>query len=84
MPTYNSEIAAVRDENRRLRLMLALRVAGAKLYTDDGEMQDGSDNPPIDFRRDSVAELERKLMDRGLRRFCTDMERKMRPKPKAP
>ena len=56
-------------ENRKLRYLLAVRVAGACLYVDDGDMHDATEHPSIDFRRDSADEIERKLMDRGLRRL---------------
>lgn len=55
---------AVGDE-RLLRTMLAIRVAGPTLYADDGELQDNSAQPFIDFKRDSAKEIERKLMERG-------------------
>lgn len=56
---------AVADEHL-LRLMLAIRVAGPTLYADDGELQDNSVQPFIDFKRDSAKEIERKLMERGM------------------
>jgi hypothetical protein len=48
-----------------LRKLLAIRVAGASLYGDDGELQDNSVHPCIDFKRDSAMEIERKLLERG-------------------
>ena len=56
-----------------LRFMLAVRVAGSALYGDDGELQDNSTYPQIDFKRDSVEEIESKLIERGTRRFVQDM-----------
>lgn len=59
-------------ENAALRRMLACRVAGASLYVDDGELQDNTVLPFIDFRRDSVEEIERKLIDRGIANFAKE------------
>lgn len=53
-------------QNRILRELLAVRVTGAALYTDDGELQDASQHPVIDFRRDSAADLRRKLQERAM------------------
>ena len=53
-----AEIATLREENARLREMLAIAYAGASLYVDDGELQ-GS-RTGIDFRRDTVEEIRRK------------------------
>lgn len=55
----------VASENRELRIMLAIAHAGLSLYTDDGELQDNRVLPFIDFKRDSVAEIERKLRERA-------------------
>ena len=46
-------------EMRRLRWLLAMAYAGARLYRDDGEYSDPESG--IDFRRDPVAEIERKM-----------------------
>ena len=40
-------------EIQQLRQLLAVRVAGALLYADDGELQDNTQHPCIDFRRDA-------------------------------
>jgi hypothetical protein len=47
-------------EMRRLRWLLAVAFAGSRLYRDDGEYSDSESQ--IDFRRDSVAEIERKIV----------------------
>lgn len=47
-----------------LRRLLAYRIAGALLYADDGELQDNTARPWIDFRRDSVDAIEEKLGER--------------------
>lgn len=54
------------DDEHLLRLLLAVSVAGVHLYADDGEMSDCSEQPHIDFKRDSVKEIERKLIERGM------------------
>lgn len=54
-------------ENALLRKLLALRVAGAMLYTDDGELSDASSAPYIDFKRDSAEDIEKMLLERGRR-----------------
>lgn len=62
--------ASLTHENRLLREMLAIRVAGVTgLYTDDGELQDSSELPMIDFKRDSAEEIRRKLTERGMRKL---------------
>lgn len=53
------------DTERNLRRMLALRVSGAKLYADDGELSDSSEHPFIDFLRDDVDVIAAKLQIRG-------------------
>lgn len=60
-----TEAPAALTEELQLRLLLGLRVAGAALYTDEGEMQDLSAWPHIDFRRDSAAEIGEKLAQRA-------------------
>lgn len=62
------------DENRALRRLLAVRVAGALLYADDGELQDNTQNPHIDFRRDTPSEIQRKLQERGLANYRRSLE----------
>lgn len=84
-------IDKMRAENAKLRLMLAIGVAGAMLYTDDGELQDNTERPFIDFKRDSVDEIERKFAQRGAARRCEDWhgserhpQRPVRAQPTAP
>lgn len=59
----DSDVARLRAveprEMRRLRWLLAMQFAGPRLYRDDGEYCDSASG--IDFRRDSVAEIERKM-----------------------
>ncbi|QVD49279.1 hypothetical protein LUCX_209 [Xanthomonas phage vB_XciM_LucasX] len=52
-------------ENGILRRLLAARVGQSFLYTDDGELQDNSTLPTIDFIRDRAEDIEIKLNERG-------------------
>ena len=63
----DDEIAQLRSDNRKLRHLLARQHDSAKhmLYGDDGELQ--CNVCWIDFRRDPVAEIERKLYEAGMR-----------------
>lgn len=54
---------------QKLRRLLAVQYAGAALYSDDGELQDASTHPFIDFKRDSVSLIERKMQERGRAAF---------------
>lgn len=54
-----------RAENIELRRMLCLAHAGVTAYFDDGEAQDASAHPAIDFLRDDVATLREKLRQRA-------------------
>ena len=60
-----AEISQLQAERDRLGSMLAIAYSGVGLYTDDGELQDGSKHPTIDFKRDSVEEIQRKIEERG-------------------
>ncbi len=53
-------------ENDELRTMLAVAHCGGshQLYHDDGELQDTRAHPFIDWRRDSIDEIQRKLLER--------------------
>jgi hypothetical protein len=54
-------------ENAEFRCMLAVCHTGMKgLYYDDGELQDSSSMPMIDWKRDSLETLQRKLMERAI------------------
>ncbi len=55
-------------DNAHLRRLLSLVYAGASLYTDDGELSDSREHPHIDFKRDSVAEIEAKMRTRAAAR----------------
>jgi hypothetical protein len=49
-----------------LRRLLALRLFGSTGYFDDGELQDNSKRPSIDFLRDHPKDIELKLAERRL------------------
>lgn len=53
------------EERAELRVAYATAYAGAKLYTDDGELQDSSAHPFIDFKRDPWGEIKVKLASRA-------------------
>lgn len=53
-------------DEAKLRQMLAFQSAGAMLYTDDGELQDNRAFPQIDFKRDPVDLILRKMRRRTL------------------
>lgn len=58
------------DENAKLREVLAFAYSGApNLYADDGELTDNTIYPYIDYRRDSVEEIKRKIAIRGINRL---------------
>lgn len=61
------KLATFERENRELRVMLALAHCGFNMYHDDGELQDSREHPWIDWRRDSVADIQSKLTERALK-----------------
>jgi hypothetical protein len=64
VPTSTPEIPRVEFLLRRL---LAHRLAGSKGYYDDGELQDSSRFPFIDYLRDHPEDIELKLAERSLK-----------------
>jgi hypothetical protein len=54
---------------RLLRALLAQQVAGVRLYTDDGELQDASAQPFIDFLRDPPEQIQTKLIERAMNKW---------------
>lgn len=58
----------------RLRRMLCIAYAGSKFYGDDGELQDNREFPCIDFKRDSVDDIDRKMHDRAHKRLNEFMQ----------
>lgn len=53
-------------EELRLRLLLAQAIGHPMMYMDDGEMQDNSELPGIDYLRDSADLIREKLAKRAL------------------
>lgn len=62
-----TELELLRAENAVLRFMCATAGGLDGLYYDDGELQDSREQPWIDWRRDSVAEIRDKLTQRALK-----------------
>lgn len=60
------------DETIQLRVLLALRIGGVSLYTDDGELQDNTVAPCIDFLSDTVPAIKRKLRERAERALAAN------------
>ena len=70
------------EDERTLRFLLALRCGEpGELYGDDGELQLGGFPHPIDFRRDSVQEIRRKLDARGMAKLIEQQRRAADPTP---
>jgi hypothetical protein len=63
-----SLLATLKEQNRELRTMCAIAHCGLALYHDDGELQDTREQPWIDWKRDPVEEIQRKLYERMCRR----------------
>lgn len=59
------------EENKTLRTMLCL-TGSALPYMDDGEMQDNSTFPYIDYKRDSSEEIKNKLSKRAENAIVND------------
>jgi len=59
------ELEAKDKENQRLRWMLCVNSC-EQPYLDDGEMQDNSKLPYIDYKRDLIGEIKEKLSMRVL------------------
>ena len=62
------------DTEWQLRRILGMSVGAPGLYGDDGELCDGTAVNSIDYMRDSVADIEKKLSDRGLTRLVKEVE----------
>lgn len=60
-------ITSLVAENEALRCMLCLERTSGLAYTDDGEMQDNSLCPAIDYLRDPLSLINRKLQQRAAR-----------------
>jgi hypothetical protein len=61
------EVEEIQKDAAHMRMLLAVRCAPLpELYTDDGELQDNSEIPFIDFKRDTAAKIEAKLRQRAI------------------
>lgn len=67
----DEQLSDAKRENRELRIMVAYAHAGMGLYTDDGELQDTTRHPFIDWKRDPIDEIQRKIAERNLTVFET-------------
>ena len=65
LSALEADNALILKDNYHLRAMLAFRCAGPTLYGDDGELQDCSTLPHIDFKNDSPSEISAKLIQRA-------------------
>jgi hypothetical protein len=71
------------EDATKLRRLLAFCYSSHRLYLDDGEMQDNSVQPFIDWKRDSVDEIVRKIHERGLAQIMRSVETTAPPQQKA-
>ena len=68
--SLRAKLAAAEKDAEMLRVLLAvIYCPSPALYSDDGELQDSRERPHIDFRRDSVADIEAKMRERGRRKL---------------
>lgn len=65
LDALRTRLAEVEKDGRAIRRMLCLSVAHMP-YMDDGEASDQE----IDFMRDSSADIEKKLMERNLKKYA--------------
>jgi len=72
----HAEIVVLTVENKKLRKMLASCYVGTALYADDGELQDNREQPFIDFKRDSVDEIVKKMHQRVVAILQLEKEKK--------
>ncbi len=71
------KVEALTKENRELRRNWCYAYAGARGYYDDGEASDSSFHPGIDFLRDSVADIQKKMKAR--REISASSKRELSP-----
>lgn len=64
MGTAVVDTFALQTEIKDLRELLASYAGHPMMYRDDGELQDATVHPTIDFKRDSVAVIKAKLDER--------------------
>lgn len=63
------EASKLKEENVKLRALLALTYSGPSIYADDGELQDCSMQPFIDYKRDSAELIAFKFQQRSIKRY---------------
>lgn len=62
-------IEKMAEDERLLRTGWALAYSGSNLYTDDGELQDNSALPHIDWMRDPPITIRNKIETRAIRKL---------------
>lgn len=73
-PIYEkSPMELLFEENRKFRRLLFIELRQRRGYSDDGEMQDATAMPMIDFVRDSANDIENKMIQRGLGKLTSAM-----------
>lgn len=72
--SLQAQLDTARGEVADFRCLLASSYSGAMLYRDDGELQDNSVQPFIDFKRDSVELIISKVQRRLSDQLQTDKE----------
>lgn len=68
------ETSSVLSSETKLRRLVAFLYGQHNLYLDDGELQDNSAQPFIDFLRDSPDEIAHKIQTRGLASLRSPVE----------
>lgn len=63
------EANQLKEENTKLRALVAILFSGSKLYGDDGELSDCSKMPFIDYKRDSVELIAFKIQQRRIQEY---------------
>lgn len=71
-PVHELKIPA---EELRWRRLAAYALGAPYLYTDDGELQDATVFPHIDFLRDSAETVENKLIERTIRQLRAPLKK---------
>ena len=72
---YLEALREEQAENARLRRLLAISRGGVGLYTDDGELDDCSESPHIDYKRDPVEMIELKIQERATNHVLANTEK---------
>lgn len=69
---FNACYAQALARETELRRLLALSYSGHLLYGDDGELQDSTAHPFIDFKRDDPTVIAAKMVERAAKVAQTD------------